>query len=375
MIVAWKPPVGTANDAQIITDPQVAAQRYGLKRKTAWLAANRAGYAVFERALQTPSLAPPERSFSAGGFGANARLRELARNTLARSDTFWMRKDWGGTLQSDLDMVQMGHDIRRGGALMPTLVATAISAIGRSGSHELVDKLNAQDAEKGARRLEQMLATRWNLAQALTEEKYMQQNGWLEILKNEAWRTPDIFTDEDDSPSLAQRWQVYTISKQRIIDDIGAISDRWIANARLPYAQKGAPPQSINDPFVESYQRLGDKMRFNEARSLAGDQLLMLRLALRAYRLKNGAYPPNLKALTPAYLKAIPADPFGGGESWRYQLEGPNYRLWSIGPDGKDDGGKPIPWPKPPRPRLGSRPHLPSARPDSKGDIVAGKNS
>ena len=376
MIVAWKPPVGVANDTQIVTNPKIAAQRYGLKRKTAWLAANCAGYATFKRALQTPALAPPERSFMTGvNFSDSGRLRELARNTLARSDTFWMRGNFGAALQSDLDIVQMGHDTRRGGALIKTLVGTAISAMGRSGSYVLVDELDAAQAKKGARRLEKMLQTRWNLAQTLTEEKYATQNSWLEILATGEWRSPNMATSGDESPSLAERWQIATISKQRIMDDLGANYDRQIANARLPYAHKSAPPRPLNDPFVEIYQGSGDKMRFNDARDLAGDQLLMLQLALRAYRVKKGVYPADLNALTPNYLGAIPADPFDSNENWRYELNGQNYQLWSIGPDGRDDGAAPIPWPKPPRRRLGSRPRLPTAKPDSRGDIVAGKNS
>ena len=372
MIKAAKPPVGTANDPQLVTDPKVAAQRYGLKRKEAWLAANRPGYAVFERALQTPSLAPPARSFS--GASSNAALRELARNTLARSDTFLMRGESGKALQSDLDIVQMGHEMRRGGALIATLNGTAIGAMGRSGTHVLLDKLDAAQAKAGARRLEKLLQKRWNLAEVLTERKYSEQSSWLEIFQKGKWRQPASFA-QDETPSLGERWQVYTISKQRIIDDIGLNLDRQIANARLPYAQKGTAPQPLDNVFLDGFSGIGDKMRFNNARDLAGDQLLMLRLALRAHRLEKGVYPPALKALTPNYLSASPADPFGGGQPWRYQRDGQNYKLWSIGPDGRDDGGKPIAFNKPSHKRLESRPNLPGARPDSIGDIVAGKNS
>lgn len=374
LISASKPPVGPANDTQILTDPKVRAQRYGLKRKTAWLSTNQAGYAIFESALQTPGLAPPSRSFSDINKD-NGRLRELARNTLARSDTFWMRGDNGGALQSDLDIVQMGHDIRRGGGIIQTLVGVAIGAIGRSGSHNLVDKLDAATSKAGARRLEKLLGSRWTLPHALTEEKYATQNSWLEVFKNGDWRTPDSVTIEDESPSLKQRWQVLTISKQRVINDIGADYDRQIANARLRYAQKGTPPQPLNDPFAEGYRSLGDKMRFNDTRDSAGDQLLMLRLALRAYQLENGVYPPALASLAPKYLKAIPADPFSSGATWRYARKGQTYKLWSIGPDGRDDGGKAIPWPKPRRQFPDARKRLPSARPESRGDIVAGANS
>ena len=72
-------------------------------------------------------------------------------------------------------------------------------------------------------------------------------------------------------------------------------------------------------------------------RSAAADDL-----ALRAYRLEHGAYPATLAALTPAYLKQIPNDPFAASGPLHYKRQGSKYVLYSIGPDGKDDGGKPI---------------------------------
>ena len=68
-----------------------------------------------------------------------------------------------------------------------------------------------------------------------------------------------------------------------------------------------------------------------------------MRLALRAYRLENGAYPASLKPLAPKYLSQIPRDPFGRGEPWRYRKVGKTYLAWSIGPDGIDNKGISIP--------------------------------
>jgi hypothetical protein len=61
-------------------------------------------------------------------------------------------------------------------------------------------------------------------------------------------------------------------------------------------------------------------------------------IALRLYRKEHGRYPENLSALVPRYLPSVPADPFDG-KPLRYRREGTGFRLWSIGPDRKDDGG------------------------------------
>ena len=359
------------SDASRPTDEKTRAQRYSLARKTAWLNRNAKAFALFDQAMQTPSLAPPARSFGAV-FPSYAKLRQLARDKTIESNARWMRGDYNGALRSGLDVVQLGHDMRRGGALMPSLVGIAIGAIGRSATSDTVERLNANQAKSAARRLEKLLATRWNLAAALTEDKYGTQAGMLETFRAEpGWRKGFAGRLKIDS------WRYYTISKQQIIDDIGADFDRRIANAKLPYTQKGTPPAEFNDPLMKLFQSDGERQRLIEARDLVRDRLLMLRLALRAYQLEKGAYPPNLRALVPRYLSAVPADPFGGGEALRYKRSGKTYLLWSIGPDRRDNGGTPIP------PRGQRLPQPPGARKyDGKfdnlngiGDVVAGVNT
>jgi len=65
---------------------------------------------------------------------------------------------------------------------------------------------------------------------------------------------------------------------------------------------------------------------------------LRLALALEAYHRDNGAYPEKLAALAPKYMAAVPGDLFGG--DLIYKREGKGYLLSSVGPDGKDDGGR-----------------------------------
>jgi hypothetical protein len=61
--------------------------------------------------------------------------------------------------------------------------------------------------------------------------------------------------------------------------------------------------------------------------------------ALAAYRADHGSYPADLAALVPKYLPAIPEDLFSGGPL-RYKGQRAGYVLYSVGPNGKDDGGR-----------------------------------
>ncbi|MCS6829639.1 MAG: hypothetical protein RMM08_02110 [Armatimonadota bacterium] len=63
---------------------------------------------------------------------------------------------------------------------------------------------------------------------------------------------------------------------------------------------------------------------------------MIAHLLLRVYWLQHGNYPDTLHALK---LDELIIDPFSGKELV-YKREGERYRLYSVGQDGKDDGGR-----------------------------------
>ena len=68
----------------------------------------------------------------------------------------------------------------------------------------------------------------------------------------------------------------------------------------------------------------------------------MTAVALEQFRAAhNNRYPASLSELTPKYLDAPLMDPFDG-QPLRYRKQDAGYVLYSIGPDLKDDGGKPM---------------------------------
>ena len=61
--------------------------------------------------------------------------------------------------------------------------------------------------------------------------------------------------------------------------------------------------------------------------------------ALERYRLAHGVYPATLAELAPAYLDEVPHDVMSG-EPYRYRLNADGtFLLYSVGWNGKDDGG------------------------------------
>lgn len=104
-----------------------------------------------------------------------------------------------------------------------------------------------------------------------------------------------------------------------------------------------------------------------EARHMTSNNMLLLRLALRAYITEHGAAPATLAALVPDTLKSIPTDIYNDGKPLFYKPQGKTYKLWSVGPDGIDNGGIPF------APRKGSKASVPVSNTlDNTGDFVAG---
>lgn len=65
---------------------------------------------------------------------------------------------------------------------------------------------------------------------------------------------------------------------------------------------------------------------------------LYLAFALAAYRRDNGSYPKKLEALMPKYMDKIPNDLFSG-KALVYKPDEKGYLLYSVGVNGRDDGG------------------------------------
>ncbi|MBA7694982.1 hypothetical protein ES703_103599 [subsurface metagenome] len=68
--------------------------------------------------------------------------------------------------------------------------------------------------------------------------------------------------------------------------------------------------------------------------------------AIERYRLASGRLPDALSELVPAYLEAVPKDPFDDKEL-RYKKLDTGFVVYSIGEDGNDDGGKERPRKRP----------------------------
>jgi hypothetical protein len=90
---------------------------------------------------------------------------------------------------------------------------------------------------------------------------------------------------------------------------------------------------------VEGLSRTLDRLLAMEA----ARQMTVTSIALKRYQLRHGILPSDLNSLIPDLLPEIPRDPVDGRPlRYRPNADG-TFLLYSIGKDGRDDGGDPTP--------------------------------
>lgn len=98
----------------------------------------------------------------------------------------------------------------------------------------------------------------------------------------------------------------------------------------------GFPPRILAGMMLPAIGKVWDKF----ARSEAETEMARVALALERHHLDYGTLPASLDQLVPAYLPAVPTDPFSG-QPLRCRRLDHGYVVYSVGPDGVDDDGRP----------------------------------
>ncbi len=130
---------------------------------------------------------------------------------------------------------------------------------------------------------------------------------------------------------------------ERYISTVEGVSD-MAACIRLARSERAELADSIPTVLDGFYRH--QLSEFTSAASLIDQAYIALceldagltMLALSHYRHVHGHYPDRLEELLPQCLPRLPVD-YGDGGVLRYERLGDGYLLYSVGPDGSDDGG------------------------------------
>ena len=306
-----------------------------------------------------PYMQPPLRSFQDWEHDPTRQyssFRQLSRLLVAEGNAKQERGDSEGAARSYLDGVRLGVDIAHGASLIGAFVGMACETIACRPLWKALAQMDAATARRAAREMETLEERRVPLHQALLEEK---------------WSMQAILSESDPGIERGVLDRLRgEMARSRTLSDYGPIIDAHVANARLPYASPKpavpAPTDRVSAQFTSPLARA----HFNFAHNQAQSALLRVSLAMHAYSKENGSPPRSLAALVPKYLKSVPLDPFAINKALQLKVMGGKRVLYSIGPDGRDDGGQAI---------VAAARLIPSKQshrvlPASRGDIVAGVN-
>jgi len=136
----------------------------------------------------------------------------------------------------------------------------------------------------------------------------------------------------DDVFSTADYAALDNLSLQVLESNLTRAFAPAIENAALPFAAARDLPRLTDlDPLSRLVMPLPVRQsRFPRERSVAQNRLLIAALELRAQKLESGSYPTQFNA---------PLDPFSpDAKPLVYKKTAMGYLLYSVGPDGKDDG-------------------------------------
>lgn len=346
---------------------------YAHTQKEALVRSNLGVINTIHQGFTHPYLNPPGRSFDTQ-FPYFSRFRALSRLMSLQAQARAEGGDWSGAVESNLDAVRMGSDIPYGSALIGSLVGIACQAIGRKPMWDVVDHLNLPQSHAAIDRLTTIMERQCPYVDTLQEEKWAMQASLLELFR-EPKKLHSLLGDKKEETQGLSNLSYLIFSKSRIMGNYTNYMDQLMVLARQPYGLHLPAPPIPSDPFNKIIMPVFAQARLKDIDNRTQNGLLLVTLALHAFQLEHGHYPAALTELAPAYLKSLPQDPFGKQGTFQYHLQGRQYVLYSVGPDGKDDGGVPIDDPQHAESPDNTNPDARYfVNQDSRGDVVAGKN-
>jgi hypothetical protein len=332
----------------------------------AWLKANEKPLALAREAVLRPNYYYPLVSKSKGPgamIGAllsNAqKARELSAALTARA---MLRTAEGKPDEAWKDLLachRLGRLVGRGGTIIESLVGFAVDQTAGAAdlAHLAHGKLTADQLRRRLKDLEGLpplppvadnftLTERFMFLDALQMmlrgdakddadgRKALQSLDWRPVLRD-ANKLYDRLTAAARLPSRAERQREF----QKIDEELKAIRKEVKdgPNERTDFSKM--PAKQIGTVLIGLMLPALDKVRTSQDRATQAALNVRVACALAAYHADHGRYPAKLTELAPAYLAKVPDDVFAA-TPLTYKPTEHGFLLYSVGPNGKDDGGR-----------------------------------
>jgi hypothetical protein len=265
--------------------------------------------------------------------------RRLARLLIAQAKVFEQQGDWGKAMDTYLDAIAFFEKVIHGGNSLQQVYHLVAMMELFPAIPSLLPRVSAQDAQRGARRLEQLLANEYPLEKLLEQDFRVSLTGWQRTVRAQAMRGFRL-----DLPKSDLERQMLYLPKAPLSQAAKQYVQQWLEQARQPY------PSQVTVPYPPALEKVAaglvvrqpdevDLMIARHTYTRTRLRLLYTALLLEAYRKARGRYPASLNELgNSPYL----TDPFSS-KPFVYRSQGQRYVLYSVGPNSIDDGGMPFP--------------------------------
>jgi len=152
------------------------------------------------------------------------------------------------------------------------------------------------------------------------------------------WKIPPPIAWFYGKSGLPQRdMNVFLALQAKIQDKCRMPSDKVLASLRRSPILKQIPAFCPLSPYLLAFS---ESLLNSKAQYEASLQVTRIGLALKRFKMANGAYPDTLADLTPSFLDKLPKDPCSGN-NLLYRKEGKGFLLYSVGSDLQDNRGAP----------------------------------
>lgn len=320
---------------------------------------NRDIFDLLHQAADKPSLAYPLPSGNAdpaGSFPIFAKIREAAREINTESDLLARAGRYTEAVTNEARGFRIAGQLNDQHTLIAYLVAVAIRAIAVSGMRDIL-YLAGPNEDVGNRvaaaiRAAEPLSLKDAIAGEVAEETKS-----VDQMRDAVSRGLSVFDDEGtDAPAEQAKEQPLTPEqKVFVLNILDASEARYLAGVRAVVSSAVLPPAERRKRFAQlatAHPREESDSQVNPVKSM---EAMMLGASTSGDKVDDTLHAREAvtiaaatllaaKARTGAFPASLPdgfTDPFSG-KALGYHTEGTDgFVVYSVGPDGKFDGGKP----------------------------------
>jgi len=290
---------------------------------------------LVRQALTEECLIAPPASMDEG-MPYYAAFRSVARRFIMEAGARRAAGDCRGAADSALDALEMAQDAKTQGSLMSLLVGISCEAIALASLDQTVPGLTGAECRDVLAHLQGIAAQRPSEVEALTGAE-VHSRVYLKYFLENPDGMRELYT-RLDPPMSAAEYERLRASLPEAWQSMGQYFEQLRQEATLPCNKRAvlAPPENVYlQPLLKSLTLTA----FKDARATTLLRLHELQLAAQAYLRDKGHDPAKLSDLVPDYIEQIPEDPMTG-EPLRSVTRGVQFIVYSVGPDGIDDGGR-----------------------------------